>query len=47
MNKEADHWLEQAGEDSETARILLDSKRFGPSAFYSQQVAEKALKAAL
>ena len=47
MNEEATHWLAQANEDLETARILLDSERFGPCAFYSQQAAEKALKAVL
>lgn len=47
MNEVANRWLEQAGEDLETARILLDSERFGPCAFYCQQAAEKALKAVL
>jgi HEPN domain-containing protein len=47
MNKEATHWLRQAIDDLETARILLDADRFGPCAFFCQQSAEKSLKAVI
>ena len=47
MNEDAARWLKQAFEDIATAKILLDAGRFGPCAFFSQQAAEKALKAVL
>jgi len=37
-------WLEQAKEDLITAGICLRAERFYAAAFYSHQVAEKALK---
>lgn len=45
--EEYQRWLAQAKEDVNTARILFDSKRYGPCAFFCQQAAEKAVKAAL
>lgn len=45
MRTEVAQWLKQAEEDLTTARALLDSERFYAAAFYSQQSAEKALKA--
>jgi HEPN domain-containing protein len=47
MNPEATRWLKQSAEDLETAQILLESNRYGPCAFFCQQSAEKALKAAI
>ena len=47
MNEDSARWLAQAGEDIATAQVLLDAERFGPCAFFSQQAAEKALKAVL
>jgi HEPN domain-containing protein len=47
MNEEATRWLTQATEDLTTAQILCDSQRYGPCAFFCQQVAEKGIKAVL
>ena len=38
-------WLGEAREELETARHLLNLKRYAHSCFHSQQAAEKALKA--
>ena len=40
-------WLEQAQEDLETARILIENGKYSASAFYSQQAAENVLRALL
>lgn len=40
-------WLGKARKDIETAEILMKNDRFEDSAFFSQQAAEKALKAVL
>ena len=40
-------WLEWARDDLDTARILIENGKYSASAFYSQQAAEKALKALL
>ncbi len=45
MRKEIFDWLNSAEDDLKTAEILLREKVFYASAFYSQQAAEKALKA--
>ncbi|MGQ9625498.1 MAG: HEPN domain-containing protein [Anaerolineae bacterium] len=45
MREEADNNWRQAQEDMETARVLLETERFYASVFFSQQAAEKALKA--
>lgn len=45
MRKEVLDWLNSAGDDLKTARTLLENMVFYASAFYSQQAAEKALKA--
>ena len=47
MNDLAQQWLNQSWEDLATAKVLFDAQRFGPCAFYCQQAAEKALKAAI
>lgn len=47
MKAEAQQWFEQAEQDLQTARILEQTARYGPCAFYCQQVAEKALKSTL
>ena len=44
MKTEAKQWLEQAEQDLQTARILEQTGRFGPCAFYCQQAAEKVPK---
>ena len=40
----ANNWA-QAQEDLQTARVLLETERYYASVFFSQQAAEKALKA--
>ena len=47
MANEKDRWLAEAQGDWEIAEILLREARYNASAFYSQQSAEKALKAIL
>jgi HEPN domain-containing protein len=47
MHQESERWLTQATEDLTTAQILFRTGRYGPCAFFCQQVAEKALKAVL
>ena len=42
---EASRWLETAGGDLETARVLLSNARWAHCCFHAQQAAEKALKA--
>ena len=42
---DAERWLAEAEADVATAAVLLTSGRYNPCAFYSQQAAEKALKA--
>lgn len=37
-------WIRQAEEDLDTARVLIEVKKYYASAYYSQQSAEKALK---
>ena len=41
INSDAKRWLLQASQDLDTAQILFDAARYGPCAFYCQQVAEK------
>lgn len=43
--KEAMRWLDQAKEDLDSARILLENQKYYMVCFLSQQIAEKALKA--
>jgi len=45
MREEAANNWAQAQEDLETARVLLEAERYYASVFFSQQAAEKALKA--
>ncbi len=45
MREETINWLKQAEIDLETAKDNLIYKKFYASAFFSQQAAEKALKA--
>lgn len=45
MRKETLKWLRQAEEDLKTAEACAKAERLDASAFYSQQAAEKALKA--
>lgn len=45
MKEETRNWLKKAEEDLGTAEDCLKIKRFHASAFFSQQAAEKALKA--
>lgn len=46
VEKEVKDWLEQAQADLKSAKALLDTGNFYASVTYSQQTAEKALKAA-
>jgi HEPN domain-containing protein len=45
--KEAMRWLDQAKEDLDSARILLENQKYYMVCFLSQQIAEKALKAVI
>ncbi len=47
IREEALRWFEEGNNDLATARLLLDNKKYNPSAFYSQQAAEKILKGLL
>jgi HEPN domain-containing protein len=47
LRDEARHWMLQAEEDLATARANLDAERFYAVSLFSQQAAEKALKAVL
>ena len=47
MGEEVKNWLEQAKDDLETAKYLFEGKRYKQSSFFSQQAAEKGLKAIL
>jgi HEPN domain-containing protein len=47
MDAQAERWSHQATDDLETAIALYGLARYGPCAFFCQQAAEKALKAAL
>lgn len=42
---DAERWLAEAEADVATAAVLLTSGRYNPCAFYSQQAAEKSLRA--
>ncbi|MBL7206107.1 MAG: HEPN domain-containing protein [Candidatus Aenigmarchaeota archaeon] len=45
MNEEAKKWMKKAEDDFENAEILLRNKKYDGAMFFSQQAAEKALKA--
>ena len=47
IREEALRWIEKGENDISTANILLEHKKYNPSAFYSQQAAEKILKGLL
>jgi len=47
IRDEALRWFEEGENDISTANILLEHKKYNPSAFYSQQAAEKILKGLL
>lgn len=47
IRDEALRWFEEGEYDISTANILLENKKYNPSAFYSQQAAEKLLKGLL
>lgn len=47
IRDEALRWFEEGVNDISTANILLENNKFNPSAFYSQQAAEKLLKGLL
>jgi HEPN domain-containing protein len=42
---EAERWYTQAKDDIEAASLLSASKKYAPTCFWSQQAAEKAIKA--
>lgn len=45
MKKETRQWLDYAGQDAQSARILLQSHLYNPSLYHIQQAIEKCLKA--
>ena len=45
MREESRNWWLQSLEDLETAKVTIETKRYYASVFFSQQAAEKALKA--
>ena len=45
MSNPVQEWMSRAKEDYDTARYLLKGKKLHGAAFFSQQTAEKALKA--
>jgi HEPN domain-containing protein len=47
QESEASRWLEQAGEDLVSAKVVMEAGRYYLVCFLSQQIAEKALKAFL
>ncbi|MBI3623222.1 HEPN domain-containing protein [Candidatus Pacearchaeota archaeon] len=47
MKEEANDWSKQAEDDLDKAKILFNNRKFDGAAFYSQQTAEKALKAVI
>jgi HEPN domain-containing protein len=47
IREEAMRWFEEGENDISTSKILLENKKYNPSAFYSQQAAEKILKGLL
>ncbi len=47
MKKETKEWIEKAKEDLDTANFCFKGKRFEVAIFFSQQAAEKAMKALL
>lgn len=47
IREEALRWFEEGDNDIATSKILLEHKKYNPSAFYSQQAAEKILKGLL
>jgi HEPN domain-containing protein len=45
--RETREWLDKAGEDLASARVLIDSGHVSNALFFCQQAAEKSLKAFL
>ena len=45
MDEEVGMWLEQSEEDYKSAEVLLTARKYYAAAFFSQQAAEKTLKA--
>ncbi len=45
MDEDAKNWLKKAEDDLEKAKILFNKNKFDGATFYSQQTAEKSLKA--
>ncbi|MCP4406102.1 MAG: HEPN domain-containing protein [bacterium] len=45
MKEETRQWLDYAGQDAQSARILLQSHLYNPSLYHIQQAIEKCLKA--
>jgi HEPN domain-containing protein len=46
-DRETREWLDKAGEDLASARVLIDCGHIGNALFFCQQAAEKSLKAFL
>ena len=47
MKEETKLWVEQAKDDYQTAKIMLENHRYGYTCFCSQQTLEKIFKAAV
>ena len=45
MEEDAKAWINEADENLVTAKLLYENERFKDASFYTQQAAEKALKA--
>ncbi len=45
MEEDAKAWIKEAEDNLVTATLLYENERFKDASFYSQQIAEKALKA--
>ncbi len=45
MKEETRQWFDYAGQDAQSARILLQSHLYNPCLYHSQQAIEKCLKA--
>lgn len=47
MKKEAEVWVKYAKDDLKSMEVMWDARRYGPTAFYCQQLLEKILKAVI
>lgn len=47
MKQEAKLWVDFARDDLKSMRVMWEAHRYGPTAFYCQQIVEKMLKAVI